>query len=438
MNVPTRHPATQQDAGLYIGLDLGTSGCRAIAIDRQQRVIAESGITYPEAATCQPGQPQDPWPWWACSQHVLLSLLDQLDRNQVRAIAVDGTSATLLLTDADCQPLGPALMYNDGRCIDEAALIGQAAPTTSGAHGATSSLAKLLSMQQQYPAARHAMHQSDWITSLLSGRCGISDENNCLKLGYDVIRRCWPDWLDKLPLKQELLPTVVQAGTGLGPLCANMAAELGLPASTQVVSGTTDGVAAFLATGAHQTGDAVTSLGSTLVVKLLSDTPIFAPDYGVYSHRLGDQWLIGGASNCGGATLLNYFSRQQLEQMTVELKPGQATGLDYYPLPAVGERFPVSDRHKQPRLSPRPKDDVVFFQAILEGIAAVEAQAYALLAELGAPAIKIVRTVGGGASNTAWTRIRQDRLQCDFSEARHLQAAYGTALLALKSQQPTR
>lgn len=116
--------------------------------------------------------------------------------------------------------------------------------------------------------------------------------------------------------------------------------------------------------------------------------------------------------------------------MTPELIPDIPTGLQYYPLPGVGERFPVNDPLKQPLLTPRPDDDIVFFQAILEGIAEVEARAYALLSELGAPPLKSVRTVGGGAENKAWTRIRQQRLQVTFKPARHTQAAYGTALLA--------
>ena len=75
-----------------------------------------------------------------------------------------------------------------------------------------------------------------------------------------------------------------------------------------VVAGTTDGCAAFLASGASEAGDGVTSLGTTLTLKLLSATPVFAPQFGVYSHRIGDQWLAGGASNSGGGVLASLFS----------------------------------------------------------------------------------------------------------------------------------
>jgi len=412
---------------LYIGIDVGTSGCRAIAIDSDGTVVAEAAVLYPDD-----GDISSPSLWWSSLTQVVTQLTVEIDPQRVLALAVDGTSATTLLTDAKCQPLSDALMYNDARSIAEAALIAANAPLDSGAHGPTSSLAKLLHLcqGQHAPRAAHVMHQSDWLSARLSGRCGISDENNCLKLGYDVVNRRWPDWLDRLSLPRRLLPEVVSPGAPVGPLAADVAEALGLPYAVQVVAGTTDGVAAFLATGAADIGDAVTSLGSTLVIKLIADRPIFRPEFGIYSHRLGERWLVGGASNCGGATLLNYFSRQQLQLMTPELSPDMPTGLHYYPLPSVGERFPVSDPHKQPLLTPRPDDDVVFFQAILEGLADVEAQAYAQLAKLGAPALKSVRTVGGGATNAAWTQIRQQRLPVSFKPARHTQAAYGTALLA--------
>src|SRR3546814_10877972 len=92
--------------------------------------------------------------------------------------------------------------------------------------------------------------------------------------------------------------------------------------SSDLISvGTTDGVAAFVATQASGIGDAVTSLGSTLTLKILSDRPIFAPAMGVYSHRLGERWLAGGASNSGGAALLAHFSAAEIAELSAALRP---------------------------------------------------------------------------------------------------------------------
>jgi sugar (pentulose or hexulose) kinase len=274
------------------------------------------------------------------------------------------------------------------------------------------------------------LHQADWLAGRLCGHFGVSDENNVLKLGYDAVARCWPEWLDELGVDCSLLPDVVPPGTEIGRLTAEAARALGLVEGIPVLAGTTDGVAGFLATGASEPGDGVTSLGSTLVIKLLADRPVFSPAHGVYSHRLGDLWLPGGAANTGGAALLRYVDGEAMARLTPRLDPARPTGLDYWPLPGRGERFPVNDPDMVSRVEPRPGDDAVFFQGLLEGIAAIESRAYALLAELGAPAVRTVRTVGGGAGNMAWTRIRADRLRADLRPAASLEAAYGTALLA--------
>ena len=93
----------------------------------------------------------------------------------------------------------------------------------------------------------------------------------------------------------------------------------------------------------------VTSLGSTLAIKLLSTRRIEDSRYGVYSHRLDDKWLVGGASNTGGAVLRQMFTDDQLEKLSEKINSSEASPLDYYPLLSVGERFPVADPDMQPR-----------------------------------------------------------------------------------------
>jgi hypothetical protein len=347
-------------------------------------------------------------------------------------MAVDSTSGTLLLADGAGQPLGPALMYNDRRSRAEAETIGRVGPAESGAHGATSALAKLLHLHRNGATgeAAFALHAADWLTARLTGVYGVSDENNALKMGYDPVSRAWPGWVGEL-VPRRLLPEVVVPGAPVGELTAPAARELGLPTGLPVRAGTTDSVAAFLATGAGEVGEAVTSLGSTLALKVVSDQPVFAPRYGVYSHRLGERWLPGGASNSGGAVLLQHFTREELADLTPHLRPEQPTGLAYRPLPGVGERFPESDPEAEPRLTPRPESRVTFLQGLLEGIAAIERDGYRRLAELGAPYPATVRTVGGGAKNPAWTTIRHRLLGVPLVEPDHQEAACGTARLAM-------
>jgi sugar (pentulose or hexulose) kinase len=329
-------------------------------------------------------------------------------------------------------------MYNDARAGAEAARIAKIAPAESAAQGRSSALAKLLHLLDKGAAAdvRHAVHQADWIAGRLGAQHGISDENNALKLGYDPVTRTWPAWLDELGVPRALLPKVLVPGTSFARIDPAVSGALGLPPSAEIAVGTTDGVASFIATGADQPGDAVTSLGTTLVLKQLATQPIFAADQGVYSHRLGERWLAGGASNTGGAALLAHFTAQEMDRLTPQLTPAQPTGLDYYPLPKPGERFPIADPELAARITPRPAEPVRFFQGLLEGIAAIEALAYRRLALLGAPPLRRVVSVGGGAKNAPWTDIRSRTLGVPVTTAEQTEASYGAALLALHGSPP--
>jgi hypothetical protein len=423
---------------LFLGIDIGTSGVRACAIGGQERVVGAASVPLPPPRQDGAAIDQEPELWWRATIEAIQALGRSIDLSSVRRIAIDGTSGTLLLVDEAGRPCTPGLMYNDARSTREAMRIKAAAPAESGAHGPSAALAKLLHLLSDGIRAhvRHAVHQADWIAGRLANRHGVSDENNALKLGYDPVTRSWPAWLDALDVPRDLLPEVLVPGSAIGAIDPRIAATLGLPESAVICVGTTDGVASFIATRASAPGDAVTSLGTTLVLKLLSDRPIFAPGQGVYSHRLGDRWLAGGASNSGGAALLAHFSADRMAALTPLLDPARPTGLDYYPLPKPGERFPISDPALAPRVAPRPADDAQFFQGLLEGIAAVEALAYQGLRELGAPAVQRVISIGGGARNAAWTAIRQRALRVPVTVAEETEASFGAALLALHGGPP--
>ena len=419
---------------LYIGIDVGTSACRACAIDDRRDIIARSRAELPAPRACGSTVEQEADIWWQATCSALDRLCAQIPARSVRRIAIDGTSATLLLGDSNGTPLTPGLMYNDTRSIQEADRVAAIAPPDAAVHGPGASLAKLLFLLKQSGDRNcRALHQADWLSGKLLASFGSSDENNALKLGYDVNNRCWPDWMAPLRLPAGVLPAVVPPGTPLGNIDPDLARRWNFPADLQILAGTTDSTAGFIATGAAQTGTAVTSLGSTLVLKVLSDHPVNAARYGVYSHRLGNRWLVGGASNAGGSVLRQYFSADDIQRYTNALKPQHSTGLNYYPLPGTGERFPVFDPQLKPQLEPRPASDAVFFQAILEGLADIEQRGYRLLSELGAPCPERVITVGGGAENRGWMEMRARRLGVPVSAADQREAAYGAALLALRA-----
>jgi len=417
---------------LSVGIDLGTSACRVAIINQSGQLLHLSRAELAEPVSDGPRCEQSPGDWWHACQSALADALKQVDKSLVSRIAVDGTSSTLLLCDEHGQETGPALMYRDQRAQAQADELANLAPIDAAVHSASSSLAKLLWFkdQGQLKNGLLALHQADWICGKLRGQFETTDENNALKLGYDAIHRCWPDWLGVCGLDKDCLPEVVPTAQCLGKIAPDIANQFGLSANCQIVAGTTDSTATFIASGAKEIGDALTVLGSTLVIKILSDKPIFAPDMGIYSHRLGDHWLVGGASNTGGAVLKQFFTTEQLKTLSQRIKPDTPTGLDYMPLPGVGERFPVNDPDLQPCFEPRPANDVEFLQALLESIARIEQQGYKALVELGAPKPVSIRSSGGGAQNHAWQLLRQEMLGTPLLESTHEEAAVGTAILA--------
>ena len=372
---------------LVVGIDVGTSGVRCVAMDSSGSVRAQSSVKMSDHRADE----RAPATWWRVTETSLDGLLAGIDAKSVRAIAVDGTSGTVLPVDATGAPLANALMYSDPVMNDRIlASISSNAPASSAARGATSGLAKALFFSNLEGFSR-ALHQADWIAGKLSGCFDLSDANNCLKTGYDPVTQQWPDWISATGMDLNRLPNVVPPGSLFGKISVDVAKRFGLSSESIVVAGTTDGCASFLATGASDIGDGVSALGSSLTLKVLSDKPISAPQFGIYSHRIGDKWLAGGASNTGGKVLAKHFSVRQIIELSKRINPETDTGLNYYPLVSQGERFPIADPAMNPKMLPRPSDDAEYLKAIFEGIAMIEALGYRHLVELGCAPLRSVR-----------------------------------------------
>ena len=203
-------------SSLFIGIDLGTSGCRAIAIDASGNIVAQSKFTYSNQIQHHQQTPHD---WWQATQSVLQDITSLVHHQHIQAIAVDGTSGTVLLCDDAGQPLSPALMYDDKRAEPQANYLQQYAPKNSVVLSATSGLAKVFWLLEHHlPQDNfHIVHQADWITGQLSKKFNVSDFNNVLKTGFDPINKIWPLWLQDLfkehKVNPDCLPNVASPGS---------------------------------------------------------------------------------------------------------------------------------------------------------------------------------------------------------------------------------
>ena len=412
---------------MYLGIDFGTSGARGVAIDESLNILGE--VRYPFETSPDSDLTK-------CWRTALFSLLEQINkelRAKITRIAINGTSSTVLLCDATGNPVDAPLLYNDARGAAMREKLKNIAPPNHTVFSVTSSLVKLLWMMQlpSFTKAKYFLHQADWLGFLLHGKLGVSDYHNALKLGYDVEALEYPEWLSKLKISIHL-PKVTIPGNPIGELRSDIAAKYNFPKNCLVCAGTTDSIAAFLASGANSPGEAVTSLGSTLVLKLLSRSRVDNSKYGIYSHRLGDLWLTGGASNTGGAVLKQFFTNEELENLSREIDITKPSELNYYPLLKAGERFPINDPNLPPQLEPRPDNSMNFLHGLLESMARIEARGYQLLQELGTDNLIRVYTAGGGAKNQVWGEIRKQYLGVPVVSSINTEAAYGSALLAMR------
>jgi sugar (pentulose or hexulose) kinase len=412
-------------------VDLGSSGLRLAVVERCGEPLAEAAAPYPRPFN-------DPAGW----QEGLVGLVGRLPgelRQRIAALALDGTSGTLLLCRPDgSRPEGrPGLALPYHQACPEQAGQARSIAGCGAAAGGSGSLARALRLLEAADQAGQAgpwllRHQADWLMGWLLGDWSWGEEGNNLRLGWDLTRRRWLGGIAAQPWAAGL-PRIAASGTPLGRLTAAAAAVLGLPASCRVVAGSTDANAGVLAAEPGPE-DGVTVLGTTLVLKQWSPAPLSGP--GVSSHRIGGRWLVGGAANAGAGVLRQFFSNVQLAELSRQIDPGQPSGLQLRPLPGRGERFPVDDPCLEPVLTPRPVSDARFLQALLEGLAAHEAAGWAELRRLGAPPIRRVITIGGGARNPQWRAIRQRRLGLPVLNRPGLSAALGMARLAAAALPP--
>jgi sugar (pentulose or hexulose) kinase len=430
------------DQPLALGVDCGTSGLRLALADAAGHVVAEEEAPYP-----RPFEQPEGW------REGLIALVQRLNpdlRVRVGAMAVDGTSGTVLL----CRPdgslangvLGRALPY----CLAcpeqaQAAAALTAEPNASPSAGtpaasASGSLARALRLLAAADPVGKGKghtpwllrHQADWLMGWLLRHWRWGEEGNNLRLGWLLEEQRWAGTMAEQPWAPAL-PQIVPSGAVLGPLDQDSARELGLPEDCRVVAGSTDANAAVLAADPGP-GDGITVLGTTLVLKRFCAGPIHGS--GISCHRVGGRWLVGGASNAGAGVLRHFFSDPQLEELSRQIDPARPSGLQLRPLPAPGERFPVDDPNLQPVLGPRPVSDSLYLQGLLEGLAAIEAAGWQRLETLGAAPLQRVISLGGGARNPQWRAIRQQLLGVPVLNRPKLSAARGMAKLAATALPP--
>ncbi|GLY66426.1 FGGY-family carbohydrate kinase [Amycolatopsis taiwanensis] len=414
-----------------IGIDVATAGVRAFAVADDGRVLARASGSLPTPVRTEDGRSeQDARTWWPAVEAVVRQVSEG---RPVDAVAVSATSGTIVAVDRHGEPVSPALMYDDRRGAPDNAKASDLGADRWRALGMsvspTAALGRIAWLHREFPGAAGIRHTPDLICEKLIGGPVATDWSHALKSGYDPLTGEWAsEVFDALGVPPEWLPDVVAPASVLGKTGRPVA---GLPAGCLVVAGMTDGCAGQLAAGAVLPGTFAGILGTTYVLKGVTEELVLDPSGALYSHRHPDGWwLPGGASNTGGEGVTGDLPR--LDRLA-ERGPARVVA---YPLARPGERFPFVTPDARGFVLGTPADEGELHRARLEGVAFVERLALDRLRERGVEVRGPLLTAGGGSKSPLWTKIRATVTGLGLQVSPHAETAYGAALLAAAATVP--
>jgi xylulokinase len=418
-----------------VGLDVGTTGVKALAVSPNGDVLGSAEETYP-LSTPKPGwAEQDPDDWWRASEAALAAL----DASRAVGIGLSGQMHGLVALDERGSVLRPAILWNDQRTAAECAAIEERVGLRrlvelTGNRALTGFTApKLLWLRRHesetYARIAHVLLPKDYVRLQLTGERAIDAADASGTLLFDVARRRWSgEVLDALEVPAEWLPLALESPAVSGRTSA------GVP----VAAGAGDQAAGALGVGVDRPGPLSIVLGTSGVV--FAALPGFAadPDGRVHSfcHAVPDGWHAMGVmlSAAGSLRWLRDAAAPDEPFTTLiaeaERWPPGAEGLVFLPYLA-GERTPHVDagaRGAFVGLSLR-HDRGALTRAVLEGVAFALRDSLELLRELGVEP-RSARVSGGGARSELWLRIVASVLGVPLERtAAEEGAAYGAALL---------
>ena len=433
---------------MVIGLDIGTSGARAVALNGSGEVVAEAAQEYPLLSPRPGWTEQNPEDWWLASRKVLSEVAASTKGN-VDGIGLTGQMHGSVFLDANDQVIRPALLWNDQRtaaqCIEITDRVGRERLLAIAGNPALTGFQapKLLWLREAEPAnykrIAHVLLPKDFIRLRLAGEYATDASDASGTLLLDLRQRSWSaEILDALELPGKWFPTVYEGPDETGRLRGDAAADLGLPAGIPIAAGGGDNAAAAVGSGIVEAGLASSSIGTSGVI--FTHTPQFTPDPSGRLHAFchavpGAYHLMGVTLSAGGSLqwwrhVLGDHEYDALIELA-ESAPIGSEGLVFLPY-LSGERTPHMDasargaffglttRHGLNHLT----------RAVMEGVTYSLADCLQVMIELGVE-VRQVRALGGGARSHLWRQIQADVFGLPVHRTSVDEGpAYGAALLA--------
>lgn len=446
---------------VFLGIDVGTSATKAVAIDEQGKILAEASSEYESSHPRPTWSEQDPEDWWRATVEAVrrCTQIGAIEASSVRALGLTGQMHGAVFLDENNEVIRPAILWNDQRttaeCDDmESKCQGRKGLVQLVANRAITGFTapKILWLRKHEPhnfeRTRKILLPKDEIRRRLTGEFAtdVSDASGMLLL--DVSQRTWSrELLGILDLDIELLPRCYESTEVTGRLTKASAELLGLTQDCLVVAGAGDCPAGAIGTGIVRSGALSTSIGTSSVMMVQSDSCQIDPDGRIHTicHAVPGKWLMMGVNLSGGGCM-QWFGQQLCKQERNEIGSSSlyqrldeearsvaagSDGLMFLPY-LSGERTPHFDADARGCFIgltlAHTRGHMV--RAIMEGVAFNMAGTLKIIRSLGTPVTEI-RASGGGSRSKLWREIQAGAFGQPVVSINSEQGpSYGSALLA--------
>ncbi|MBN2710208.1 MAG: xylulokinase [Calditrichaceae bacterium] len=436
---------------IVIGIDLGTSGVKALAINEDGKILASAMETYPLFQPKAGYSEQDPADWWKGVVKVIRQITNNsgIDKKEIKAVSLSGQMHGSVFLDAKNEVIRFPLLWNDTRnheqCRKITQIVGEERLLSMVGNPALEGFTapKVLWLKDNEPAnyskLKTLLLPKDYINYKLTGRVCSEMSDAAGSLLLDVKNRKWAVKLaEEIGLNPEILPPVLESTDVVGEILPEVAQETGLPKSVRVIGGGADNACSAVGNGIVKESVILASLGTSGVVLAHTDQMHHDPQGRIHSfnHSVPNRWYLMGVTLSAGFSMSwlknNIVEKDydEINRQAAEVKPG-SEGVMFLPYLA-GERTPHRD----------PLARGVFFglsgihsqkhimRSVFEGVAFALRDSLELIKNLNIKPGQI-RITGGGAKSALWRQIMADVFGYPVHTMQSEEGpAFGAALIA--------
>ena len=417
---------------LVLGLDVGTTNIKCLALDVTGKIVAQSYEPTPQAHPRSDWTDFEPGPIWDAACHAIRAVVSQLDRPEaIKGVAASSLAESVVPIDAQGQPLAPAIAWFDPRTRAEyewiRARVGYETllKITGLNPDPMFGLCKILWIKNHnraaFEKARCWLHLADYVAYRLCGVAATDPSLACRTLAYDLHRRAWSnEVIEAAGIERSSFPPVCKSGTALGPVTPMSARLTNLPQTAVVSVGLHDHISGAFVAGGLRSGVLLDSIGTSESLNSVLEKQLFDERLAAHGLAQGAIWidepiyyLTGGLQTAGAA--IEWFRREIAGKATIAELVEESSSAHH--------AVPVFLPHLIRSLTPYPDADAcgafvgirstttrgAMFRAVLEGLA-FEARAIAdiMVAVAGLPPFEKIITIGSSSENRLLAQIKAD------------------------------